>query len=86
MRNAEARIRALVRWLRRARQGAPMNARREDIVETPIPAASIDALIDLMIAQSSSDAVTAREVSALLMAALALRTARRTGKQVFIVI
>ena len=59
---------------------------QEEIVSTPIPSASLDALIDLVIEQSSRDTLDAREVSHLLMAALALRTARRTGKQVFLVV
>jgi hypothetical protein len=59
---------------------------REDIVSAHIPSAALDAIIDLVIAESGRENLNAHEVSELLMAALALRTARRTGKQVFFVI
>jgi hypothetical protein len=59
---------------------------RATLVSTPIPFAALDALIDLVIAESGRETLSAHEVSDLLMAALALRTARRTGKQVFFVI
>jgi len=65
---------------------AAMDVRRLDIVSTPIPTASLDALIDLMVAQSGRDDIAVHDVSELLLAALALRTALRTGKQVFFVI
>lgn len=59
---------------------------REDLLSAPIPSAALDALIDLVIAESGRENLNAQEVSELLMAALALRTARRTGKQVFFVV